>query len=239
MHDIDRVLFEDESGQSAPGTYGEAAAQEGTGTYEGGMYETYGENGQFESWGGDRNETGSEEMALATELLELTSDRELDRFLGDLVSSAVSAATNFAKSDAGRAVGGLLKSAAKQVLPQIGKAVGDYISPGTGGDLGAKAGSWLGSKLELGLDVEGLSPEDRQFETARAFVRFANDAASRTARTPTSVPAPDAARRAVADSARRHLPGLLQVTAGPGSGANRRMSGRWVRRGNNIVILGA
>jgi hypothetical protein len=240
MHDIDRVLFEDPHE-----TYAE----------EGGAFETYAEEGPFETYaeeggafetyaeeGGPlgealRDETGVfNETALASELLEVSTNEELDRFLGNLVSSAVSAAKDFARSDAGRAVGGILKSAAKRVLPQVGQAVGNYLAPGVGGQWGQSAGKWLGSKLELGLEVEGLSPEDRQFETARAFVRFGRDTARLAARAPLSLAPAVAAQRAAINAAQRNLPGLITV---PGGRIRRPRSGRWVRRGGNIIIIGA
>lgn len=250
MHDIDRVLFE------GPGeTYGlegqyETYAEEGpfeTYAEEAGAFETYAEEGggnetYAEETGGlleeeFRDETGVlNESALAAELLEIATEDELDRFLGSLVNSAVSAAKNFARSDAGRAVGGVLKSAARQVLPQIGQAVGNYLAPGVGGQWGQSAGKWLGSKLELGLDVEGLSPEDRQFETARAFVRFAGDTARLAARAPRTISPATAAQRAAVAAAQRNLPGLIPV---PGRHHRRARSGGWIRRGNNIIIIGA
>ena len=71
---------------------------------------------------------------------------------------------------AGQAVGNILKSSARRALPQLGQAVGDYFVPGTGGQAGRQVGKWLGSKFETGLQLEGLSAEDRELETARAFV---------------------------------------------------------------------
>jgi len=189
-----------------------------------------------------------------------------------VLRSAVSAASNFARSDAGRAVGGILKTAARRALPQIGKAVGDYIAPGAGGALGQRVGRWLGSQFELGLQTEGLSAEDREYQTARTFVRFAADAARRAAQTPTSVPPGVAAQRAIVAAAQRYLPGLVRPPSAagapgvvrppsaagapgmvrppsaagapgmvrpPSAAGARRTTGRWVRRGNNIVILGA
>jgi len=206
MHDIDRALYEAE------------AEQEGFG-------ETEGESESYET---------SQELALATELLEVSGEAELDRFLGNLLSTAVSAAKNFANSDAGRAVGGVLKSAAKQALPQLGGALGGLVSPSVGA-LGSKAGQWLSGKFELGLETEGLSAEDREYETARSFVRFANETAQRAAQAGRGVPPQVAAQQAAIAAAQRHLPGLLRQ---PPAGAQR-SEGRWVRRGNRIVIFDA
>lgn len=249
MHDIDRVLFEVTGETYGEGEiYGEGEAygqQEVFG--EGENYETFGEvfgegetlgegeifeNYEGESLGGP----SSQEIALATELLEVTTEEELDRFLGNVLRSAASAASKFVRSDAGKAVGGLLKSAARKALPQIGRAIGDYVAPGAGGSAGQRVGSWLGSQFEQNLQTEGLSSEDREYQTARAFVRFATDTARKAAQTPPNVPPALAAQRAAVTAARRYVPSLGR----PGGGAGkRRKSGRWVRRGSHIVILDA
>ena len=213
MHDIDRALFETEQTES-PGGY-ELAGE---------AYET--------------TSSDTREMALAGELLEITTEAELDRFLGDLVQGAVSAARTFANSDAGRAVGGLLKSAAKQALPRLGQAVGDWVAPGIGGTIGSKLGSFVGSRLEL----EGLSQEDREFEAARAYVRFANEAVQRAASAPPGVPPAQAAVQAATVAAQRQLPGLVPVIqrlVPPGGSRPRPRghSGHWVRRGSTIVLF--
>lgn len=238
MHDIDRALFE---GQEE-GTWGEVMDEESGFSFEDEQSPFQAEESSEDSlntgelWGeADSQET--DELSLAAELLAVTDEGELDQFLGSLARRAVSAARDFAGSDAGKAVGNILKSAARKALPQLGQAVGNYIVPGAGGQAGRQVGKWLGTKFETGLQLEGLSPEDRDLETARAFVRFATSTAQRAASMPKSVPAPLAAQKAAAAAARQHLPGLLKRPGQPGSSpAN---TGRWVRRGRNIVILGA
>lgn len=237
MHDIDRALFE---GQEE-GTWGEVMDEESGFSFEDEQSpfqaeESY-EDGQNEGeiWG-EAGSQETDELSLAAELLAVTDEGELDQFLGSLARRAVSAARGFAGSDAGKAVGNILKSAARKALPQLGQAVGNYIVPGAGGQAGRQVGKWLGTKFETGLQLEGLSPEDRDLETARAFVRFATSTAQRAAAMPKSVPAPLAAQKAATAAARQHLPGLLKRPGRPGSPAD---SGRWVRRGRNILILGA
>jgi hypothetical protein len=210
MHDIDRALFESEA-------FGE------------------GEQNEYQEYG----ETSESELALASELLEITTEAELDRFLGKLVSGAISAVRGFAGSDAGRAVGGVLKSAAKQALPQLGRVVGDAVSPGRGGGIGQRAGQWAAGRLELGLQTEGLSAEDEEYEVARAFVRFADETARRAAQAPPTVPPQVAAQRAAVASAQRHLPGLVGAQGAAGGGGSRGTEGRWIRRGNRIIVLDA
>lgn len=245
MHDIDRTLFE---GQEEGGTWGEVTgeqygvSQEDEG-YEVSTYEAEADEASFyenavstEGLWGEADAQETDEVTLAAELLAVTNEQELDQFLGNLVKSAVSAGRAFVTSDAGKAVGNILKSSARRALPQLGQAVGNYIAPGAGGQMGRQVGKWLGTKFESGLQLEGLSPEDRELETARAFVRFAKSTAERAAATPKNVPAPVAAQKAAGAAARQHLPGLLKPPTGPGTTA---ASGRWVRRGRNIVILGA
>src|SRR5437773_621926 len=122
-------------------------------------------NGQFEGEGsylGESYESAfneMEEMELAAELLEIGNEYELDQFLGDLLNKAKKAAGGFLNSVVGKQVGGLLKSAAKMALP----AVGNLIAPGAGGAIASGIGN------VLGLELEGLSPQDQEFEEARQF----------------------------------------------------------------------
>jgi hypothetical protein len=193
-----------------------------------------------ESGGGVFNE--SQEMELAAELLEVTNEQELDRFLGDLIKKAGSAVGQFVSSPVGKAIGGVLKTAAKTALPIAGGALGAYV----GGPLGARIGSGLASMAgqALGLELEGLSQEDREFQSARQFVRWAGDTAKNTLtglQGETSAPgvavsaanAIEAAKAAAATAARLHAPGILGRAT-----ATNAHSGRWIRRGNHIVVLG-
>jgi uncharacterized protein (DUF697 family) len=178
----------------------------------------------------------AEEMEMAAELLGVSSEEELDQFLGDLIKKAGRVVGRFVKSPTGRALGGLLKKAAKTALPIVGGAVGGYL----GGPAGAQAGSSLASAAgrAFGLELEGLSAEDQEFEAARGFVRFAGAAAGNAAAAPASVAPATAAKTAVTAAARQFAPGLLS-SAGAGRGApTGRQSGRWIRKGRKIVLLG-
>jgi len=117
------------------------------------------------------NET--EEMELTAELLGVNNEQELEQFLGNLINKASKAIGSFVKSPVGKAIGGVLKSAAKVALPMATGALGTFL----GGPVGTMIGSSLGSMAgnALGLELEGLSPEDREFEATRQFVRFAGD----------------------------------------------------------------
>lgn len=229
MHDIDRIRLETQS--------------------ETGMFEvTPFEAEQFEFGHAETSgfETGevfgeTEQMELASELLEVTSEAELDRFLGDLISRAGRAVGKFVASPEGQAIGSILKGAAKQVLPGIGSAVGSYF----GGPTGAKVGSDVASAAgrAFGLELEGLSGEDRDFEVARRYVSFAGDAVKNLASGRSSQDPRAAADAAAVVAAKTFAPGLLsphqagadsQTSAFSPSGH----SGRWMRRGNKIILYG-
>lgn len=187
MHDLDRTQNQFESDyQEMDFEFDGQSEYDGEGDYTGESYE-----GAFDE---------VDEMEMAAELLEVTDEQELDQFLGKLLKKAKQGAGGFFKSAVGQHVGGLLKSAAKMALP----AVGNLIAPGVGGVAAAKLGS------VFGLELEGLSPQDQEFEEARSFVRFANEAATNAASAPPNTPTQQAAQQAVIQAAQRHAPGLLR-----------------------------
>jgi hypothetical protein len=152
------------------------------------------------------------EMELASELLTVSNEQEMQQFLGKLIKRAAGAVSNFARSSAGKAIGGFLKSAAKKALPWAGRALGTAFGGPLGGVIGGKLGGMASNLFEL--ELEGLSNEDKEFEIARAYVRFAGDAVRRAARDPRYRYNPRVAiRTAVTNSARRHAPGLLRRRA--------------------------
>ena len=103
----------------------------------------------------------------------------MEQFLGDLIKKAGSAIGKFVRSPVGNALGGILKGAAKAALPVVGGALGTLV----GGPAGGALGSTLASKAGqiFGLELEGLSGEDREFEVARRFTQFAGEAAKNAA----------------------------------------------------------
>jgi hypothetical protein len=187
-------------------------------------------------WGGEAESVLSEadEMALAAELLDVTNEEELDRFLGRVIKSV----GKFVKSPVGKAIGGVLKGVAKKALPLAGGALGAYF----GGPLGAKIGSGLAQAAggALGLELEALSQEDREFEGAKQFVRFAADTVNNAALAPPTVDPRTAAQSAAVAAAQKYAPNLLRPTAGfaaPSSMPRKKRGGRWIRRGRNIIIV--
>lgn len=230
MHDLDRAMFE--TGEiSRPNEHAEH--QEFLEI----LGEQMGEGGYELPRNSARNiDRTSREVELATELLEVSSEAELEQFLGNLMSSAVGAARNFARSDTGRALGGILKNAAGQALPVIGRGIGSYIDPKYG-DIGQRAGTAV--KGWLGLELEGLSQEDREFEMARALVRFVDSATRHAAKAPAGTPPQSAALAAATAAAQRHVPGLVGHLTSGGTAQGKRSSGRWERHGDHIILFGA
>lgn len=173
----------------------------------------------------------SEEMELASQLLEIRDDAELDQFLGGLIKKA----GRFLKSPTGRALGGVLKGIAKKALPVVGGALGSMVAPGIGTAIGSNLASSAGSLF--GLELEGMSGEDMDFEVARRYVRLAGAAAQNAAAAPPTMPPASIAKAAVVEAAKNHAPGLIARNGDSQTGLPR-MTGRWVRRGNKIILYG-
>lgn len=275
MHDIDRVqleqpevahededeqfLFEDEADEQEDEQFFEHEQEDEVHEHEHGLSET-------------------QEIELANQVLEIGSEQELEQFLGDFLRTAADKAGRFARSKTGRQLGGILKNAAIQALPVVGRALG--------GPSGARAGRNLGDAARcFGLQQEALSGDDAEFELARHYLNFADCATRRALRRFNSAPPQQVARQAATMAARRHAPGLplprvlaapplrriALASAGasspsrrpgpPRNGQARRVpesgaastrpapqcsscgspltgtSGRWVLRGNGVVLL--
>jgi uncharacterized protein (DUF697 family) len=229
MHDIDRTQAEYWGEMEYEGEY--------DGEYEGeydGEYE-----GEYDEAEGIFDE--ADEMELAAELLEVNDEAELDQFLGKLIRKAGKALGQVVRSPVGKAVGGMLKGVVKKALPIAGGALGNMVLPGVGGAVGSQLASTAGSMF--GLELEGMSAEDQEFEVARRIVRLGGEAVRQAADQPAGPPA-QVAKAAVAAAAQQHAPGLpSQATArrnGSGGGAPRggSASGRWVRRGDKVILFG-
>ena len=201
-----------------------------------------------------------EEMELAAELLEVTDESELDQFLGKLLKNATRAVGGSLHSSLGSTLGSYLKGAIKKALPKVGGALGDFLVPGVGGDIGSQFASNAGRYF--GLELEGLSAEDGEFEIARRLVRFGDAAARQAAETAAALTRSGAnnagqlaqtARGALLAAAREHAPGFIRAGADlirgdQGSAAasschcgthRQHHSGSWIRHGREIHLLGA
>jgi len=236
-----------------PGEYsgeyaGEYAGEYG-GQYEGEFSNEYAGEGEYSGEFGQELETygeysqespfnEAEEMELAAELLTIQNEGELEQFLGKLFKRAA----GFLKSPIGQQLTGALKGIAKKALPALGAAAGNFLIPGVGGAMGSKLASAAGGML--GLELEGLSYEDQEFEIAKQVVRLGGAAAANAAQAPPSAPPAEAAQAGLTKAAQQFAPGLLQPGTYPSHRHPRRrcrhrLSGRWLRRGNGIILLGA
>lgn len=156
-----------------------------------------------------RDEYG--EMSFAARLLEAQSPAELAGVLKDLVARGGAGAAQ------AQPIVGVLQRAARMVFP-----LNATRAPA---DLKRKAAAIFG------MELEGLSPEDKEFELARRFVRLAGDAVGEARARAGHEPA-RAAQLALLHAARRHAPGLLRQRAQTAQG-----TGRWRRLGNRIEVL--
>jgi len=173
-------------------------------------YETGSETGEL-GW-----ETEGEvlESELAQELLEITTEEELDQFLGKLARSVVKGASKFVRSPIGKALGGVLKNVVKTAAPMVGGALGSLVLPGVGTAIGSKLGSLAGNLLEA-EEAERMDEAEAQYEAARRYVRFAQAAYRNAAHAPRSLPPRAAVRAATVAAARRHAPTLLRPRSQP------------------------
>ncbi|MFO1155219.1 MAG: hypothetical protein U1E42_16380 [Rhodospirillales bacterium] len=193
----------------------------------------------------------ADEIDLASELLAVSSDQELDYFLRKAFRRATRAVGRAVQGPIGRRLGGMLRSLARKALPIAAGAVGGFF----GGPLGASAGAALGSAgtRMFEIDFEGLNDEDQNFEVARRYVRLTGAAIRNATLMPPNADPMDAARAALTTAASRHAPGLARalgaaVAQEPAMTSSAAATaplpsrfvrtGRWYKRGNKIVLLG-
>jgi hypothetical protein len=146
------------------------------------------------------------EIELASELLDVTSEGELQGYLHRLVTELASAEGVGLPAGRARALVDGLTRTAVQTLPTLSFALGS----GGQSAVGAGRSAAATAARVYGLELEGLSSEDRDYEIARQFVRLAQAATNP----------------------------LAQAAPESRSGPEPR-SGQWVRRGNTIVLIGA
>jgi hypothetical protein len=122
----------------------------------------------------------------------------------------------------------------------VARVIDQRFGVATGANVGAQVVRAAGRYL--GLELEGLSPEDQELEAAKRFVRFGAEAAKNATGAHKGVPLQAAARSAMIRAARRYAPGLLHdipdpSAANPGARFVPAGGGRWVRRGHNIIVI--
>ena len=97
---------------------------------------------------------------------------------------------------------------AEAALPIAGRALGTVGGEPVGGMIGGKLASAAG--WVFGLELEGLSAEDREFEVARRFARFASATTKNALSAPPTANPQTVAKRAAAVAGRRLAPGLIR-----------------------------
>lgn len=180
-----------------------------------------------QQWGAASPFSADRETELAMELLALTSEQELDQFLGNVFKSVWQGVKKVGSTigKVAAPLGGALKAVAKQALPFVGGALGSLIPiPGVGTALGTALGGAVSQALEMELGE--LAGEQQELEMARRFVRIAGDAARLAA---AGDGGPAALRAALSEAVRNHVPAAEAPLA---------ENGRWRRHGDNIVVLG-
>lgn len=157
-----------------------------------------------------------------------------------------------------------------QFAPQFGQGLGQQIGGPFGSQIGnlvGQMGQYYGNQMAnmrevgatFGLELEGLSPQDQEFEVAKKVVQFAAEAVKTAQQTAAAAPPPAVVTNAVTVAAQKHAPGLVNAAARLGQNAGmaaaapatggpllRPSNGRrpydrqgtWVRRGNTIILRG-
>ena len=165
----------------------------------------------------------SQDIEQASGLLNVTNETELEAFLRWLIGEVARRSGRTLSADSARAVLAVVKKTAEQTLPTLTTVLGAGMEPAS--RLGESPVAT--AARVYGLELEGLSAEDRDFEIALQLIRFAQDATRRATNPPSALPAAAAVSAAVEGAAREFAPGLLPpgpvIPNGP-------RPGPWVRR---------
>lgn len=169
---------------------------------------------------------GDDELMFAATLLEVAGEDELEAYFDDMIAALGRSGRIAPGSPAGQSLRRALSGAAHIVLaPRKGNAGSpgrpliEALGRDGGADLKARAAR------VFGIELEGMSPEDKEFELARRFVGFAADAIRRA---DAATPGRAGLETALQQAARHHAPGLLRCAV--------RQSGRWRREGSRIIV---
>lgn len=178
----------------------------------------------------------NELMELATELLAVGDDRELEMFLGSLFKKGLKGIRKLTQSRGFKGFAKIFKPIAKRLLPIAGSALGSIV-PGVGTAIGGALGSAAGRLM--GLELEGLSPEDQELEVAKVLVLLMHQTASQIEKAQGKVPEHRLAEAAFQRVAKRLAPGLVVAGLTPAPGKLRpNQKGTWVRSRHQIILKG-
>jgi hypothetical protein len=167
----------------------------------------------------------------AAELLDVINEAELEGLLGRLVAETARNAGGRLPADTGRHLVAVLRRTAERTLPTLATALGDQPEPtGGAGPSAAETAARV-----YGLELEGMSAEDRDFEIARQFLRFAEATTARAATAPAQAPAAAVVDAAVGGAGRAFAPGLVPPQR---SSAAVPQPGPWARRRADVGRVG-
>ena len=173
----------------------------------------------------------AQELQLAANLLEVVNEEQLDRFLGDVIHEAENVTGRVVTPLQAQAVRDVLANSIHQILPTANLDHGVPPQRPVGTQLGSGLSSMAGQVL--GLELEGLSPEDREFEAVRQFVRFAGETVKKTVEGSAGTDPHGEAHRAAVEAADAYAPGLFAAAPRvPGE------SGRWISCHGKIILFG-
>jgi hypothetical protein len=111
---------------------------------------------------------------LAAALLDVVNESELESFVGALVAETARSSGRLLAPRAARALAAELRKTAERTLPALTVALGHQTLP-------AATAAAQNASRAFGVELEGMSAEDRDFEIARRFVGFAQAATVRAA----------------------------------------------------------
>lgn len=217
MHDLDRTTFEADSYD-----YEDEYDDEFDNEYDGEYNDEYDDEFGYEM--NDNLFTDEEETELALEFLEVSNEEEMDEWLGSILRKAGKYALRKGRKHLkrygrkyGRKLWNYAKKRGKSYAKRTIRHLGGYIRRG---------------KMKNLL----VSPKNLEFEMAKQLVRLNGAGVQNAVKLSNRMPTQAAVTIGFKKAARKYgTPGGLggRKTAGRGR------SGRWLRRGNRIVLLGA
>lgn len=237
--ELDEILSEAESPDNIDEEY---AFEQPEGPYDSTLYaemeEGYPEESEWDT--GDVLSEG-EAIDLAQELMNVTTEADLEEFLGGLfkkIKRGIRAVGKAAMPIAGNFLKRHGASLLKRALPLVGSAVGSIV-PGAGTLAGGALGGALSQLMPGEMSYE--NDYEAKLDLSKRLVQTVANAAVQTAKDPSAAyDASAAAKRALAAQVQATLPpAVRQALRAGGRRLRRPSSGRWIRQGNQIIILGA
>lgn len=179
----------------------------------------------------DRPFSEAELDEMATDLLQIRDEAELDQFLPAILGAATKVLPFLVKSPVGKALTGILKDAVISGVPALG---GLFRSRSRAPQIGSDVGAAVRSEL----DWEGVPADSHDIEAAKKIIAIGGSAARELAQQPPNAP-PQAVVDAVQNAAQQQgVPANVPAPQDAPSPAEPPTSGRWFRRGRTIVLEG-